>query len=604
MSQTEFLDIVALVNNNPLTKLSNDYGSKIISKIKSKFTDEDQQLFVANFYCYLNYNQKTDFVIILDRIWKWLGYSRIEECKRVLVKNFEENVHYKIEKAAPPSCGAGPKLSQEGKNLGGAGMNREYITLTVNCFKKLCLKSKTEKADQIHDYYVGLEELMNELVAEQTEELQQKLKIKEQNMLNNFNKKPIVYIGYTEKKVVKFGFTNNGKERLAEHKHDIDSNFTFEYIYDSLYNREIEQHMKKNIKISSRRISKLYPGKPIAQTELIQLDDEFTIKDLNDIILDIKNQVESKECGILKNNLSQIEIENISLKLQIEKLQKKDSVKFKELRDEIISLKLQIKNQEYELKKQSDVVNESNAKIENIQLNSMEDLGIKLYEIKKAVCYNFLIDLIIKNMNESELKLSIDEIFEYYKKFRISNRYRDPIYDETYEKSIITKAFNDVDGIKNTYKTTNGIQSRAKLFYINKIFEWICENIQVPKRFRSIFREVAKEIVFVNKFYKILNEEIDDKIKHVYSFLIDLLNTQDENFIIKNTILSEKYLKFLMQHDQKKLTMANIIEILKGIPGISLKQRISDGNSKYCKGLQFNKIEINEWIKENLEIKQ
>ena len=33
MSQAEILDIVALVQNNPLTKLSSDYGSKIIQKI-------------------------------------------------------------------------------------------------------------------------------------------------------------------------------------------------------------------------------------------------------------------------------------------------------------------------------------------------------------------------------------------------------------------------------------------------------------------------------------------------------------------------------------------------------------------------------------------
>src|SRR6185369_17559636 len=94
----KIVDIVALVQNNPLTKLSSNYGSKIIERIQKEFTSEDQQLFVANYYCYLNYNSKTDFVINLDRIWKWLGYSRIEECKRALVKNFVENVDYKIEK--------------------------------------------------------------------------------------------------------------------------------------------------------------------------------------------------------------------------------------------------------------------------------------------------------------------------------------------------------------------------------------------------------------------------------------------------------------------------------------------------------------------------
>jgi phage anti-repressor protein len=168
MSDIDIFDYVALVQNNPLTRLSSDYGSKIIQKIKSKFTDEDQQLFVANFYCYLNFNQKTDFVINLDRIWKWLGYSRVDHCKTLLLKNFKENIDYKIEKGFPEDAGK-PKLLQEQKNLG--GRPSEYITLTVNCFKKLCLKARTEKADQIHDYYIQLEDLLNELVTEQTEEL-------------------------------------------------------------------------------------------------------------------------------------------------------------------------------------------------------------------------------------------------------------------------------------------------------------------------------------------------------------------------------------------------------------------------------------------------
>ena len=91
----EILDIVALVENNPLTRLTGNYGSKIIQKIKNAFTTDEEQLFIGGFYCYFNYNPTLDFVIFLHLIWRWLGYSRIEECKRCLVKNFKENVDYK-----------------------------------------------------------------------------------------------------------------------------------------------------------------------------------------------------------------------------------------------------------------------------------------------------------------------------------------------------------------------------------------------------------------------------------------------------------------------------------------------------------------------------
>ena len=69
------LNIVELIVNNPITKLSKNYNSKMLIKMKEEFTDFEQQLFVSSFYCYLNYNSKTDFVIDLDNVWKWLDFQ-------------------------------------------------------------------------------------------------------------------------------------------------------------------------------------------------------------------------------------------------------------------------------------------------------------------------------------------------------------------------------------------------------------------------------------------------------------------------------------------------------------------------------------------------
>ena len=57
----EKLDIVNLINNSPLTKLSKGFHSTLIERIQKSFTDDEQQIFVASFYSYLNYNSKTDF---------------------------------------------------------------------------------------------------------------------------------------------------------------------------------------------------------------------------------------------------------------------------------------------------------------------------------------------------------------------------------------------------------------------------------------------------------------------------------------------------------------------------------------------------------------
>ena len=70
------LNIVELIESNPISKLSNAYNGKLLTKIKDVFTDFEQQLFVSSFYCYLNYNKTTDFVVDLDNVWKWLGFSQ------------------------------------------------------------------------------------------------------------------------------------------------------------------------------------------------------------------------------------------------------------------------------------------------------------------------------------------------------------------------------------------------------------------------------------------------------------------------------------------------------------------------------------------------
>ena len=67
------LDIVKLIEKNPITRFSNNYQNRFINKIKEHFNENEQQLFITSFYCYLNYDSKKEFIIDLDNVWKWLG---------------------------------------------------------------------------------------------------------------------------------------------------------------------------------------------------------------------------------------------------------------------------------------------------------------------------------------------------------------------------------------------------------------------------------------------------------------------------------------------------------------------------------------------------
>jgi hypothetical protein len=123
------LDIVNLIEKNPITKLSGTYNSKLLSKIKEEFTETQQQLFISSFYCYFNYNKNTDFVIDLDNIWEWLGFSKKIKAKTILEKNFIIENDYKILLF---------DTAQQDKTHG--GHNKEIIMLNIKTFKLFCIK--------------------------------------------------------------------------------------------------------------------------------------------------------------------------------------------------------------------------------------------------------------------------------------------------------------------------------------------------------------------------------------------------------------------------------------------------------------------------------
>ena len=159
------IDIVNLIEKNPLTKLSGNYQSIMVEKVIQNFNTYEQQLFVSSFYCYLNYDDRRDFIIDLDSIWQWIGFSQKVSAKLLLEKNFIEDTDYKISGS----------LERKQKDARG-GHNKEVIMLTINTFKRFCLKAGTKKSDEIHEYYIKMEKTLQEVVMEECQALAEQLK--------------------------------------------------------------------------------------------------------------------------------------------------------------------------------------------------------------------------------------------------------------------------------------------------------------------------------------------------------------------------------------------------------------------------------------------
>jgi hypothetical protein len=338
------LNIVQLIEANPLTKLSSTYQSKLLTKIKESFTDNEQQLFVSSFYCYLNCNQKTDFVIDLDKVWIWLGFSKKDKAKRLLEKSFILDKDYKI--LIPP---------KGEQNLGSGGHNKEIIMMTINAFKSFCLKADTKKADEIHEYYLKLETMLHELIDEETSELKNQLqliddetkalknqlqnafiinekekeKLKEKTLLSQFPKNTqCIYYGKIDNKstinesLIKFGYSNNLNRRVDEHKKNY-TNFTLINAFKVSNQIQIENAIKKHEILKKKIRSILIEN--VNYIELIAIDD-LTLDQIDEMI---KNVITEYEYNI--ENYKQIIDKYDKLEYDFLKLEKESKEKDKEI---------------------------------------------------------------------------------------------------------------------------------------------------------------------------------------------------------------------------------------------------------------------------------
>jgi hypothetical protein len=331
------LNIVELIEKNPISKLSNAYNNKLINKIKENFTDFESQLFVSSFYCYLNYDKNIDFVVDLDNIWKWLGFQQKYNSIRMLEKYFKLDIDYK--NLAPQVGGASSNDEKWG------GHNKQTILLTIKCFKSLCLKAQTKKAGEIHEYYIKMEEVLHQIVEEETDELRLQLEQKENIILekdialkNSKKEKqkaveqaiiiqfPLntecIYFGTIDntneanEQLIKFGHTNDLATRMQDHRKKY-NNFVLVEAFRVQNKVEIENLIKTYPKIKRQIRTLEVNGKN--KTEIIAYDNNnFTIEKIS---THIKNIIHSKTYSIdnfnkiMKQN-DELERENSELKYQ------------------------------------------------------------------------------------------------------------------------------------------------------------------------------------------------------------------------------------------------------------------------------------------------
>jgi|688.fasta_scaffold167715_2 hypothetical protein len=322
------LNIVDLIENNPITRLSQTYQHKLLNKIKAKFNENEQQMFVASFYCYLKHDSHKDFVIDLDNVWKWLGFATKQKAKDLLEKQFIVDIDYKLL--------LNPQVKQKNDTRG--GHNKETFMLNIRTFKLFCLKAGTKKAEQIHDYYINLEETLQEVLQEESTELKlqleqkntelatqvltsekEKERLKEKTILEHFPKNTqCVYYGLiddvstNQEKLIKFGNSNDLRARVRVHK-DTYTNFRLVNAFKVDNKFQIENALKSHPVFAARLRSLTLLNKKYVE---LLYTDGLSFTDLDKLFREIITSVEFNP-----DNYRKILEENKTLKKQINDIQ-------------------------------------------------------------------------------------------------------------------------------------------------------------------------------------------------------------------------------------------------------------------------------------------
>ncbi len=360
------LNIIELIEKNPITKLNTTYNNKLLEKIKKNFTQDEQKLFITSFYCYLNYDDTNDFIIDFDAIWIWLGFTYKANAKRLLEKNFKNNIDFKL--LLIPN--------DEQKKDGRGGHNKETIMLNIETFKKFCLKAGTDKASEIHDYFIKLEKMIHETLVEQTQEFSNEIKTLNIKMVQDkvsdrhnllyskfASSGPLVYLVKVKTHedntwVVKIGESRIGiSNRADEHKTKYEECVIMD-CFPVQRSKDFESFLHSHPEIILSNVKNLKGHEN--ERELFLVGKELSYNKLVKIINDnIKNYNDN---STINAELEKLKAENENLKL-VNTMKQPDNIYLKEL----LELNKKLLEEVSDLKKSNKEINE---KLNSIQVKN------------------------------------------------------------------------------------------------------------------------------------------------------------------------------------------------------------------------------------------
>ena len=297
---------------------------EIICIMKNTLSTEEQNMFIMNFKGYLKYGtDDSAFVIDLDDVWEWIGFSTKGNCKRLLLNQFVEHEDFIV-------------TEQSQKN--------ENIMMSVKTFKKMCMRAGTKRADEVCDYYLKMENITNTYICNMLQKsntfaTEAKLKfieakhetevITHKMLIRMFTNKPVVYvmkimINPDGSFIIKIGRSNEVQFRYQKISSEFKMPVMISEIFECEMNHEFETFVHNHNKMQSLKCPSFTNGdKKITSTECYIMKNQ---KEYENIIRMMKKEViffHDRTNGIILENqmrLRELETEDNKIALQMAQL--------------------------------------------------------------------------------------------------------------------------------------------------------------------------------------------------------------------------------------------------------------------------------------------
>jgi hypothetical protein len=400
--------------NELLQNANNNMDDRLIELLNEKMNTDEQKQFISNFHIYLEYgDDDTKFIIDFDNIWKWVGFARKDNAKRLLINKFIENINFIYNNKIPRKADHPSK----GEN--------EIILLNVSTFKKFCMTASTKRALDICDYYLKMEMIMYQYTKEKLNEFKKNDKqlsnmiceelpneeiFWDNNSISDYNNKNVLYIGgigeYNNIKYYKFGYSEQMYSReFEQHKKGFQIFFIIHIeICDN--NTFVEKEFKKELKskdllrtleINGKNQTELFITTPQNDIQkIVQILKDLVIKYPLEIIKETKNEIEKmknfyetekqreeNENEIYKNDIIEYKNEIKENKVDYKELKSE----YKELKNEMINYKQNNKSQFIDIDLQNDYNEYKNEyiKLKNKYIELKNDIEINFIEKHKYI---------------------------------------------------------------------------------------------------------------------------------------------------------------------------------------------------------------------------